>query len=103
MTINKRSSSTTLAAACCIALLHGAQAQTDYEVPRTEWDQPDLQGVWNFSSNTPMQRPTRYGTQEFLTAEQIEEAVERQARTAAAAEAAAAQRVVDPEAPPVTG
>lgn len=101
MTTNKRFSSTTLAAACCIALLHGAQAQTDYEVPRTEWDQPDLQGVWNFSSNTPMQRPTRYGTQEFLTAEQIEEAVERQARTAAAAEAAAAQRVVDPEAPPV--
>ena len=25
-------------------------AQSDYEVPRTEWDQPDLQGVWNFSS-----------------------------------------------------
>ena len=86
MITNKRFLSTTLAAACCFALLHGAQAQTDYEVPRTEWDQPDLQGVWNFSSNTPMQRPTRYGTQEFLTAEQIEEAVERQARTAAAAE-----------------
>ena len=100
MIINKRFLSTTLAAACCIALLHGAQAQTDYEVPRTEWDQPDLQGVWNFSSNTPMQRPT-VRHQEFLTAEQIEEAVERQARTAAAAEAAAAQRVVDPEAPPV--
>ena len=49
-----------------------------------------------------MQRPTSYGTQEFLTAEQIEEAVERQARAAAAADAAAAQRVVDPEAPPVT-
>ena len=103
MIIKKRSLSTTLTTACCIALLHGAQAQTDYEVPRTEWGQPDLQGVWNFSSNTPMQRPTRYGTQEFLTAEQIEEAVERQARAAAAADAAAAQRVVDPEAPPVTG
>ena len=29
----------------------------DYEAPRTEWDQPDLQGVWNWSSNVPMQRP----------------------------------------------
>ena len=25
----------------------GSVAQ-DYEVPRTEWGQPDLQGVWNF-------------------------------------------------------
>ena len=36
-------------------------AQGDYEVPRTEWGQPDLQGVWNFSSNVPMQRPARDG------------------------------------------
>lgn len=79
-----------------------AQAQVDYEVPRTEWGQPDLQGVWNFSSNTPMQRPQRYGNQEFLTREQIEEAIARQEAAAAAADAAAAQVVVDPDAPPVT-
>ncbi|SVB94189.1 uncharacterized protein METZ01_LOCUS247043, partial [marine metagenome] len=30
----------------------------NYEVPRTQWGQPDLQGVWNFSSNVPMQRPS---------------------------------------------
>lgn len=78
------------------------QAQDDYEVPRTEWGQPDLQGVWNFSSNTPMQRPQRYGNQEFLTREQIEEAIARQEAAAAAADAAAAQAVVDPDAPPVT-
>lgn len=77
-------------------------AQDDYDVPRTEWGQPDLQGVWNFSSNTPMQRPQRYGTQEFLTREQIEEAIARQEAAAEAADAAAAQRVVDPDAPPVT-
>ena len=79
-----------------------AQAQDDYAVPRTEWGQPDLQGVWNFSSNTPMQRPQRYGDQEFLTQEQIQAAIERQQASAAAADAAAAQRVVDPDAPPVT-
>jgi hypothetical protein len=78
------------------------QAADDYTVPRTEYGQPDLQGVWNFSSNTPMQRPERYGTQEFLTAQQIEDAIARQQRAAAAADAAAAQRVVNPDAPEQT-
>ena len=76
-----------------------AQSDGEYVVPRTEYGQPDLQGVWNFSSNTPMQRPTRYGDQEFLTPEQIQEAVERQQASAAAADAAAARLVVDPDAP----
>ncbi len=88
-----------VAAYCGIA---AAQSASDYQVPRTEWGQPDLQGVWNFSSNTPMQRPQRYGTQEFLTAEQIEEAIERQERNAAAADAAAARLVINPDAPPAT-
>lgn len=79
-----------------------AQGDSDYIAPRTQWGQPDLQGVWNFSSSIPMQRPERYGTQEFLTSEQIEEAHARQAAAAAAAEAAAAQRVIDPDAPPET-
>ena len=76
-----------------------AQSSGDFEVPRTEYGQPDLQGVWNFSSNTPMQRPQRYGTQEFLTQEQIEEAIDSQQARAAAADAAAARLVVDPDAP----
>ena len=33
-----------------------AQESDDYTAPRTEYGQPDLQGVWNFSSNIPMQR-----------------------------------------------
>ena len=88
-----------VAAYCGIAT---AQSDSDYQVPRTEWGQPDLQGVWNFSSNTPMQRPQRYGAQEFLTAEQIEETIERQERNAAAADARAARLVINPEAPPAT-
>lgn len=39
----------------------------DYEAPRTQWGLPDLQGVWNFSSNVPMQRPEEFGVQQFLT------------------------------------
>ncbi len=76
--------------------------QGDYQVPRTEWGQPDLQGVWNFSSDVPMQRPERYGTQQFLTAEQIAERREQIAANRAAADAAAAQLVLDPEAPEAT-
>ncbi|MCG8415185.1 MAG: hypothetical protein MI746_13280 [Pseudomonadales bacterium] len=54
-------------------------AQNDYVVPRTEWGQPDLQGVWNFSSDVPMQRPRQFGDRQFLTAEEIEEIRARRA------------------------
>ncbi|MBT3531815.1 MAG: hypothetical protein HOA33_05820 [Gammaproteobacteria bacterium] len=78
------------------------QAADDYTPPRTEYGQPDLQGVWNFSSNTPMQRPERFGTQEFLTFEEVQAAIARQESAAARADAAAARLVVDPDAPPET-
>ena len=38
-------------------------------VPRTPDGRPDLQGVWNFGSVTPLQRPAALAGQEFLTAE----------------------------------
>lgn len=90
-----------LALSATLCGLTSAQ-DSDYEVPRTEYDQPDLQGVWNFSSSTPMQRPQRFGEQEFLTAEEVREAIARQEAAAAAADAAAAQLVVNPEAPSAT-
>lgn len=46
-------------------------AAEDYEVPRTEWGLPDLQGVWNFSSDVPMQRPEEYGDRQFLSDDEI--------------------------------
>ncbi|MCH7672765.1 MAG: hypothetical protein IIB72_11435 [Proteobacteria bacterium] len=88
-----------LATFCAAAV---AQSAGDYVVPRTEFDQPDLQGVWNFSSNTPMQRPEEYGEQEFLTEEQIQETIGRQESRAAAADARAAVLVLNPEAPEVS-
>ena len=54
-------------------------AADGYVAPRTQWGQPDLQGVWNFSSNTPMQRPSRFGDRQFLTAQEIAEAQARRA------------------------
>lgn len=63
----------TLALVAGISLSASCLAADDYQVPRTEWGQPDLQGVWNFSSDVPMQRPAQYGNRQFLTAQEIEE------------------------------
>ena len=76
------------------------QTADDYVAPRTEWDQPDLQGIWNFNSNTPMERPDRFGTQEFLTPEEAEQDRLRQEERRIAADAREAELVVNPVAPP---
>ena len=44
-----------------------ASAANTTAVPRTPWGEPDLQGIWTNEFDTPLQRPTRYGTREFLT------------------------------------
>lgn len=84
--------------------MSGALAQDSYQAPRTEWGQPDLQGVWNFASNTPMQRPAQYGEREFLTAEEIAAIDARVAAAAAAGnEVEPDEELANREAPPVTG
>ena len=49
--------------------------------PRTDWGAPDLQGVWDFRTITPMERPEDLGDKAFLTEEEAAErernAVER--------------------------
>ena len=35
--------------------------------PRTAWGDPDLQGVWDFRTITPMERPDELAGKEFLT------------------------------------
>ncbi|MDP6581283.1 MAG: hypothetical protein QF681_11555 [Vicinamibacterales bacterium] len=51
---------------------------------RTSWGQPDLQGIWDFRTITPIQRPEDLGDKEFLTAEEAanlqQEAVDRDIR-----------------------
>ena len=42
-----------------------------YVAPRTEFGHPDLRGVWSFSSDTPLERPTEFKNREFLTREEI--------------------------------
>ena len=39
-------------------------------VPRTAWGQPDLQGIWDFRTITPLERPEDLAEREFLTEEE---------------------------------
>ncbi len=74
-----------VAVVVAIGLLGAVQASAQTDPPRTAWGQPDLQGVWDFRSITPMQRPNDRADQEFLTAEEAAEldqaAIERDVRS----------------------
>ena len=43
-----------------------------YKAPRTENGQPDLQGVWNFSSDVPLERPASIADKSVWTREELE-------------------------------
>jgi len=75
----------------CFALLGGLAVMllaslpvSAQDGPRTAWGASDLQGVWDFRTITPLQRPEDLGDQEFLTAEEAanleQEAVARDER-----------------------
>ena len=41
---------------------------------------PDLQGVWNFATITPLQRPAEYAGREMLTADEVAQLEDRAVR-----------------------
>ena len=45
-------------------------AQSVGPVQRTAWGQPDLQGIWDFRTITPLERPEELGDKAFLTEEE---------------------------------
>ena len=53
-----------------VAIAAAAGPAAAQEAPRTAWGAPDLQGVWDFRTITPLQRPEQYGDREFLTREE---------------------------------
>jgi len=77
-----------------VALLgsSAALAGQAYEPPRTASGHPDLQGVWNFSSNVPMQRPACFGDRQFMTEEEVAQLRARLAAADAASDQAVPQR-----------
>jgi hypothetical protein len=50
-----------------------APAAKKYTAPNTPWGDPDLQGVWNDATSTPLQRPANVGEKGVLTDEEAEE------------------------------
>ena len=68
----------TVAAAVALAPLPGLAQSGD--APRTAWGKPDLGGVWDFATLTPMERPPEFAGKDRLTEEDVAGIVARSAR-----------------------
>ena len=53
-----------------IAVPFRSFAQSSADAPRTTWGAPDLQGVWDFRTLTPFERPEELGEKDVLTDEE---------------------------------
>jgi hypothetical protein len=42
-----------------------------FSAPKTPWGDPDLQGIWNFGTITPLERPKEFGDRTTLTKEEV--------------------------------
>ena len=73
-----------------------ANAQ-DYQAGLTEHGHPDLRGVWNFSSQTPLERPERYADKALLSETEVENLLQRRQASlvvSAQRESTASERVL---------
>jgi hypothetical protein len=55
----------------------GASSQRSWTMPRTAWGAPDFQGIWNYATMTPLERPRELADKEVLTPAEVA-AYERQ-------------------------
>ena len=55
-----------------LSVFVSAQPDTNYEIPRTIDGHPDLQGVWENNTITPIERPEVFGDKEYLTDQDVE-------------------------------
>ena len=61
-----------IAAAGFVLALH-VHAQQKTPLPRTPDGHPDLHGIWDFRSSTPLERPARFAGREFMTPDEVVE------------------------------
>jgi hypothetical protein len=81
MIMGHRFSGAIVIAAVAAAAISTSVTRTSAQTPavsdaalKTSWGEPDLQGIWTDEFDTPLQRPARYGNQEFFTDAQRAEA-----------------------------
>ncbi len=76
--MSRRMTAVSIAVSLVAAVAVGTvPAQARNDPPRTAWGAPDLGGVWDFRSITPMQRPEDLADQAFLTEEASAELEQR--------------------------
>ena len=73
--MNQRYLAAALAVMAVVLLPLGAAAQSG-DAPRTPWGKPDLQGVWDFATMTPLERPEQFAGKATLTEEDAAAVVE---------------------------
>src|SRR2546427_12820349 len=59
-----------LAIAICV-MAPGALGGQTRTLPRTPDGHPDLQGIWDYRSATPLERPKQFADKEFMTAAEV--------------------------------
>ena len=71
-----------VAALCALAAIAGAASLNAQNAPakqaspkpyslKTPWGDPDIQGVWDYKTITPLERPAAMGDRQYLTAEEV--------------------------------
>ncbi len=58
--------------ALALAPLAAQARASDFEPPRTSWGAPDISGLWDFRTLTPLERPSSLGDREYFTREEAE-------------------------------
>jgi hypothetical protein len=59
-----------------------AAAAKPWTPPRTGWGEPDLEGIWNNSTTTPLERPSELAGKQVLTSQEVAGRDEREALNA---------------------
>ena len=60
----------TLFVICILPAVALAQSESETSVVRTAWGDPDLGGVWDYRTMTPLQRSVDFASKEFLSDEE---------------------------------